>query len=219
MLRILAPILTRICRVLCSPLASSLPRGASAAMRHKAGPRCIDVPVTSRILTVGEEALWRDEREAVARPCYELETCDDTGCLALPAELIHGPVAAEGWRRGPTPEAPLVLIGRDRNRRVVTAVDAAAHAAGLRPGMPATKAGFSFPARSPWMPIRWRIANPDAVANPGSAGATRTAYQPHARQSPSVLGGAPSRYSITTRPSTNNRPSVVGIGSGTVIPF
>ena len=40
----------------------------------------------------------------------------------------------------PPPEAPLVMIGRKGNRRVVTAADAAAQAAGLSPGMPATKA-------------------------------------------------------------------------------
>lgn len=31
---------------------------------------------------------------------FELEACDDTGCLALPAELVHRPASAEGWRRG-----------------------------------------------------------------------------------------------------------------------
>lgn len=31
---------------------------------------------------------------------FELEACDDTGCLAVPAELVHRPAAAEGWRRG-----------------------------------------------------------------------------------------------------------------------
>ena len=30
---------------------------------------------------------------------FELEACDDTGCLGLPAELVHGPAAADGWRR------------------------------------------------------------------------------------------------------------------------
>ena len=38
----------------------------------------------------------------------------------------------------PPAEAPLVLIGREGNRRVVLAADAAAVAAGLRPGMPVT---------------------------------------------------------------------------------
>src|SRR3546814_8642890 len=45
----------------------------------------------------------------------------------------------------PPAEAPLVLIGRDGNRRVVLAADAAAQAAGLRPGMPATKAQVLVP--------------------------------------------------------------------------
>src|SRR5258708_32453663 len=40
----------------------------------------------------------------------------------------------------PPAEAPLVLIGRDGRRRVVLAADAAAQRAGLRVGMPATKA-------------------------------------------------------------------------------
>jgi protein ImuB len=40
----------------------------------------------------------------------------------------------------PPPEAPLVLVGRDRKRRVVLAADAAARRVGLRVGMPATKA-------------------------------------------------------------------------------
>ena len=40
----------------------------------------------------------------------------------------------------PPPETPLILVGRDGRRRVVLAADAAAHAAGLCIGMPATKA-------------------------------------------------------------------------------
>src|SRR5580704_8476443 len=40
----------------------------------------------------------------------------------------------------PSAEAPLVLIGREGRRRVVLAADRAALAAGLRVGMPATKA-------------------------------------------------------------------------------
>lgn len=31
---------------------------------------------------------------------FELEACDDTGRLALPADLVHRPAAAEDWRRG-----------------------------------------------------------------------------------------------------------------------
>ncbi len=45
----------------------------------------------------------------------------------------------------PPPETPLVLIGRDGRRRVVLAADAAAHAAGLRIGMPASKAQALVP--------------------------------------------------------------------------
>ena len=45
----------------------------------------------------------------------------------------------------PPPETPLVLIGRDGRRRVVLAADAAARAAGLRIGMPASKAQALVP--------------------------------------------------------------------------
>jgi protein ImuB len=40
----------------------------------------------------------------------------------------------------PSPETPLILVGQDGRRRVILAADAAAHAAGLRVGMPASKA-------------------------------------------------------------------------------
>ena len=40
----------------------------------------------------------------------------------------------------PPPDTPLVLVGRDGRRRVVLAADSAARRAGLRVGMPATKA-------------------------------------------------------------------------------
>src|SRR5271154_518765 len=40
----------------------------------------------------------------------------------------------------PSPETPLILVGRDGRQRVVLAADAAAHAAGLRVGVPASKA-------------------------------------------------------------------------------
>jgi protein ImuA len=31
---------------------------------------------------------------------FEVEACDETGCLALPAGLVDRPAAADGWRRG-----------------------------------------------------------------------------------------------------------------------
>jgi len=31
---------------------------------------------------------------------FEVEACDDSGRLALPAELVNRPASAEGWRRG-----------------------------------------------------------------------------------------------------------------------
>ncbi|RWM13989.1 MAG: DNA polymerase Y family protein [Mesorhizobium sp.] len=45
----------------------------------------------------------------------------------------------------PLPETPLVLVGRDGRRRVVLAADAAAQTAGLRIGMPASKAQALVP--------------------------------------------------------------------------
>lgn len=45
----------------------------------------------------------------------------------------------------PPPEAPVVLMGREGNRRVVSAADVAAKAAGLRPGAPVTKAQVLVP--------------------------------------------------------------------------
>ena len=45
----------------------------------------------------------------------------------------------------PPVETPLVLVGRDGRRRVVLAADAAAQAAGLRVGMPASKAQVLVP--------------------------------------------------------------------------
>jgi protein ImuB len=40
----------------------------------------------------------------------------------------------------PPPETPVILVGRDGRRRVILAADVAAQSAGLRVGMPATKA-------------------------------------------------------------------------------
>ncbi len=45
----------------------------------------------------------------------------------------------------PPPETPLVLVGRDRRRRVVTAANAAARDLGLQPGMAATQAHALVP--------------------------------------------------------------------------
>ena len=57
--------------------------------------------------------------------------------------LPHWPI--DRWRRrrgadAPPPERPLVLVGRAGRRRVVTACNAAARAAGVRPGLPASQA-------------------------------------------------------------------------------
>lgn len=56
----------------------------------------------------------------------------------------------------PPPEAPLVLVGHDKRRRVVFAADATAQAAGLRVGMPVTKAQILVPS------LVIRNANPEA---------------------------------------------------------
>jgi len=62
------------------------------------------------------------------------------GRLALPSDLVHDRIRRQLGAAAPPAEAPLVLIGRDGRRRVVLAADRAAHAAGLRVGMPVTKA-------------------------------------------------------------------------------
>ncbi|MBZ9848067.1 DNA polymerase Y family protein [Mesorhizobium sp. CA14] len=54
-------------------------------------------------------------------------------------------VRRKAGNAAPPAEVPLVLIGRDKNRRVVLAADAAALAAGLQPGMPVTKAQVLVP--------------------------------------------------------------------------
>ena len=59
--------------------------------------------------------------------------------LFLPA-LSTDRVRRKSGDAAPPRETPLVLVGREGRRRVVLAADAAAQAAGLRVGMPATKA-------------------------------------------------------------------------------
>jgi protein ImuB len=54
----------------------------------------------------------------------------------LPTDRVRRKAGA----MAPPAETPLILVGRDGRRRVVLAADAAAQAAGLRVGMPATKA-------------------------------------------------------------------------------
>ena len=50
----------------------------------------------------------------------------------------------------PPPEAPVVLIGRDRRLRVLTACNLAARALGLRPGMAAAQAHALAPGLAPF---------------------------------------------------------------------
>ena len=71
---------------------------------------------------------------------FELEACCATGHLRLPAALSTDRVRRKADDTAPPPETPLILVGRDGRRRVVLAADAAAQAAGLHVGMPATKA-------------------------------------------------------------------------------
>jgi protein ImuB len=56
--------------------------------------------------------------------------------------------STDRWRRkrgSPPPDTPLVMVGHEGNRRVVVAADAAARAAGVHVGMPATKAQALVP--------------------------------------------------------------------------
>src|SRR3984957_20178963 len=62
------------------------------------------------------------------------------GLSAFPRTLSPARVRGKAGAAGPPPATPPILVGRDGRRRVVLATDAAAHAAGLRVGMPASKA-------------------------------------------------------------------------------
>ena len=56
--------------------------------------------------------------------------------------------STDRWRRkhgSPPPDTPLVMVGREGNRRVVVAVDAAARVARVGVGTPATKAQALVP--------------------------------------------------------------------------
>ena len=56
--------------------------------------------------------------------------------------------STDRWRRkrgSPPPDTPLVMVGHEGNRRVVVAADAAARAAGVGVGTPATKAQTLVP--------------------------------------------------------------------------
>jgi len=77
-------------------------------------------------------------------------------CLLLPQLAIDGVL-----RRHPAPEAPLVLISGPAQRRVLHAVNPAARALGLRPGMPLAAAqalgnGFATVEHDPLDAERWR---------------------------------------------------------------
>ena len=93
-----------------------------------------------------------------------------------------------------------------------------AHAARHR----ATPSGGIAP-RSIFVPVSARRRSVDD-RQPGRCGqpcvnrCSRRSVSATRRQPASVSGGPPSTYVITTRPSANSRPSVVGIGTGTVRP-
>ena len=61
-----------------------------------------------------------------------LEACDEKGRLALPADLADRPDQAPGG--APPPDEPLVTVQSEGSRRLIGAVDHAAHALGLRRG-------------------------------------------------------------------------------------
>ncbi|MER8708998.1 DNA polymerase Y family protein [Mesorhizobium sp. M1088] len=88
----------------------------------------------------------------------------------------------------PPPETPLVLIGRDGRRRVVLAADAAAHAAGLRIGIPASKAQALVPG------LIVHDAEPDADA----MALERLALWALRRYAPIVAADAPDGIVIDT---------------------
>ncbi|MER9578628.1 DNA polymerase Y family protein [Mesorhizobium sp. M0400] len=88
----------------------------------------------------------------------------------------------------PPLETPLVLIGRDGRRRVVLAADAAAHAAGLRIGIPASKAQALVPG------LMVRDAEPDADA----MALERLALWALRRYAPIVAADAPDGIVIDT---------------------
>ncbi len=88
----------------------------------------------------------------------------------------------------PPPEAPLVLVGRDGRRRVVLAADAAAQTAGLRIGMPASKAQALVPG------LIVHDAEPDADA----MALERLALWALRRYAPIVAADAPDGIVIDT---------------------
>ena len=77
-------------------------------------------------------------------------------CLLLPQLAIDGVL-----RRQADPKAPLALISGPAQRRVLHAINPAARALGLRPGMPLAAAqalggGFAMVEYDPFDAERWR---------------------------------------------------------------
>jgi protein ImuB len=88
----------------------------------------------------------------------------------------------------PPADTPLVLLGREGRRRVVLAADAAAQRAGLRVGMPATKAQILVPGLI--------IRNADPLAD--AAGLDRLALWMLQRYAPIVASDPPDGVVIDT---------------------
>jgi protein ImuB len=88
----------------------------------------------------------------------------------------------------PPAEAPLVLVGREGRRRVVLAVDAAAQRAGLRAGMPVTKAQILVPGLT--------VRNADPLAD--AAALDRLALWMLQRYAPIVASDPPDGLVIDT---------------------
>ena len=63
-------------------------------------------------------------------------------CLPTwPTDRLRGRLGSAA----PPPDAPLVIVGSDGRKRLVTAADSAAQALGLRPGIAATQAHALVP--------------------------------------------------------------------------
>ena len=93
----------------------------------------------------------------------------------------------------PPAETPLALVGREGRRRIVTAVNPAARAAGLRPGMAATGAGALVPG----------LAVHDATPAEDAAGLDRLALWALRRYAPIVAADPPDGLVIDATGATH----------------
>jgi protein ImuB len=93
----------------------------------------------------------------------------------------------------PPPETPLALVGRDGRRRIVTAVNAAARAVGVRPGMAATQAHALVPG----------LVVHDATPADDAAGLDRLALWALRRYAPIVAADPPDGLVIDATGATH----------------